>query len=604
MKFSNEQINAINHKDGPVLILAVPGSGKTTVLVNRAKKLVDEGVDPKSILSITFSKSQADDMKKRYENLFGKTDLIFSTIHSFSYSIVRESMRKEGKYPKVIESNSGYNKYSVIRKIFYQVNKRNITDDQLEEFFRIDGYIKNTLSDYKSYKKYEQVKIPKFLEISNRYQTFKKDNELIDFDDMLVLSLNILLEDSDMLNRIRSRYKYIQLDEGQDTSNIQLQIIKLISQPLNNLFIVQDDDQGIYGFRGADPTQLLSFKEIYPTGNIYFMETNYRSKMSIVNVSNKFISRNKKRYKKNIVPVNDSKSKIEIKALSSTKGQLKYIIDHLEKDTAILYRNNISAISVMNALNDNNIEYYIKDSNMAFFNNFILKDIKDIINFSIDRTDFDSFSRIYYKFNAYLKKDFLNQISLMDPNLSIIDRLYECDGINRFYEDKLATLDFILDRIETNDISKQILLVYNSSGYGDYLEEKAKRDGVQYLQYVKIIDTLIDISSNLKTFSDLENKYDELKERQKEASKLTSNLTLSTCHGSKGLEFNNVILIDLIDGIFPNYKADDDINLLEEERRLFYVAMTRAKNKLHLIFPKKIIYEKCGPSKFIDELIK
>ena len=313
---------------------------------------------------------------------------------------------------------------------------------------------------------------------------------------------------------------------------------------------------------------------------------------------------NTTRYKKNIIANNNENSKIEIKSFKNTQGQLEYIRKNINDETAILYRNNISAIDVMNMLNNNNISYYIKDSNMSFFNHFIIKDIIDILNFANDRRDFDSFQRIYYKFNAYFKKDFIKQISYMDPNKDIFERLYKCDGINNFYEDKIATLDFVLDRISSYNIERAIKNIYLSTGYKEYLEEKARREQIQFIQYVKIIDTLINISKGLKTQKELEDKFLYLRKTQKESSKNISKLTLSTVHGSKGLEYNNVIVIDLIDEIFPNTNSKKDIALLEEERRLFYVAMTRAKNKLHLIYPQSIQKEKTKRSQFIDEIIK
>ena len=429
---------------------------------------------------------------------------------------------------------------------------------------------------------------------------------------MLLLSLQILQNNENTLKFIQERFDYIQIDEGQDTSFVQLKIISLIAKPTDNLFIVADDDQSIYGFRGASSKQLLNFPQNYQKAKIYYMKNNYRSTSSITNISNKLIKNNKNRYKKFINSTKEDGNIININRVKNTESQAKHVLKRALKDidngktVAILYRNNISAINIINFI-DENIDFFIKDGKYAFYSHPIIQDIKNIINFSIDNYDIKSFEKVYYKFNLFIKKDFIEQVKMMNENLDVIEKLKEVEGMNPFFLDKIYLLAYHVRKLGNLDFCEQIKYILFNMEYYEYLKEFSRRSSTSMINIDRNIDTLLNISKNIKTLSDFENKINYLIDKQKKHSKSNSNLVLSTIHGSKGLEFDSVYMIDLIDKEFPSLysiSVDDELGVLEEERRLFYVGMTRAKHDLSLFFPSRLYENDTNQSQFIDEIYK
>lgn len=608
MNYSKSQLEAINHKDGPCLVLAVPGSGKTTVLLARIHNLIQNGVNPNNILAMTFSKSQALDMENRYYEKYGQVGPKFSTIHSFSYGIVRSFSQNK---INLIESSKEFNKYNIVSQLYYRHKKKKITDENLETFFRVSGFLKNTLMSYEEYKKMYQKAFSGFVEIFNEYENFKKSHGLIDFDDMLLESLRILQNNKNALEYIQNKFDYVQIDEGQDTSFVQLKIISLISKPKNNLFIVADDDQSIYGFRGTSSAQLLDFKNVYPDAKIYFMEENYRFTENIANLSNKLIRNNKSRYTKSINATKEKGDIINLNKTKTTASQAQHVIDKALNDikngetAAILYRNNISSINIINAL-PKDADFFIKDGKLAFYSNQIITDLKNTIHFAKDQYDISLFEKIYYKFNLFLRRDFVNQIKFMPSEQSVIKRLLQVDGLNPFFIDKIYDLSFHLDKISDMDFDKAIQYIIFSMDYYVYLEELSRRNSISMISFDRIIDTLLNISKGIKTVKEFEDKVVDLISLQKSHSITSSNLTLSTIHGAKGLEFDNVYIIDMIQNEFPSSYASsqkEELNILEEERRLFYVAMTRAKKNLNIYYPSYLYMRETKKSIFIDEIL-
>lgn len=608
MKFTENQLKAIKHKNGPALVLAVPGSGKTTVLLERINQLILNNINPKNILAMTFSKNQALDMENRFFEKYSKK-IQFSTIHSFAYAIVRMYYSKIGKTHNLLES-SKYNKFQILAEIFFSIKKRKISEEETEKFFRISGFIKNTLMDYPQYVKMYGKTFSKFEKVYLEFENFKTKNNIIDFDDILIICLSILKKDKEILQYVKNRFKYIQIDEGQDTSLVQLEIIYLISNPANNLFIVADDDQSIYGFRGASSKHLLNLNLVYPNLKIYYMEDNFRCSQDIVNLSNILIKNNKQRYKKNIVAQNHLKEEIKIIKTKNTQKQITKIYEIIKEKTkngdsiAILYRNNLSAIPLLDILK--NEEFYIKDVRNDFYNNQIIKDIISINLFAKDPYDIELFKKIYYKLNSYIKKDFVNEVSMMPKNISIIERLYECKGVNDFFTEKFDNLNYFLSKISSMDFEKSIYYILNILGYQEYIEELSRKTNSNKMASNRIIDTIKILASNIKSIKEFEDKIQNLSKIKNTKNK-NAKIFLSSIHGAKGLEFDHVIIIDLINEEFPSsisLNSEDEFGILEEERRLFYVGMTRAKKSLSLIIPKKINDKDTKTSLFISEITK
>lgn len=607
MKYSKSQINAINHNTGPALVLAVPGSGKTTVLLARIKQLLDNGVRPESILSLTFSKTQALDMEVRFREKYNIDNVLFLTIHSFAYKIIRSFYHKN---VKLIETNEKYNKYNIVRQIYFQFNKKYINDEQLESFFSVSGYLKNTLMDYDEYKKMYGSVFYNFEKIYFQYERFKKNANLIDFDDMLLIALEILQNNRSALSYLQRRFKYIQIDEGQDTSFIQLKILSLVAKPENNLFIVADDDQSIYGFRGASSKELLSFKDNYPDASLYYMQENYRSTKSITDVANILIDNNKLRYNKSIKSVKENGPIVSFNTVKNTTSQINHILEMVKLDlsrgenVAILYRNNISAIPFINKIED--IDYYLKDGKMAFYSHQIIQDIINIIEFAMDPYDIFLFEKIYYKLNLFIKKDFIREIKMMPERLSVIEKLENCEGVNNFFLEKIYLLEYHINKISSMDFEKSVKYIFYRMEYYEYLKEFSRKGSNSIISINRIIDTIMSISEGVKTILDFQSKISKLIQTQKKHSFKSENLTFSTIHGSKGLEFDNVYIIDLINKEFPSQAGSLSLQdeYLEEERRLFYVGITRAKHKLTLFSPNKLHTLDVDRSIFIDEIIK
>jgi len=584
INLNEEQIEAVKHKKGTGLVLATAGSGKTTVIISRIGKLLKE-MDKVNILTITFSKMAAQEMEKRFFEKFGfeyNTKAKFSTIHSFAYKLVIKYFRNKGLNVDLIK-----NKYRIINQIVKEVyNKERYQNTNKEEIENISSkisYFKNMLQDPKKYKEYD-VKIRKFDDIFEKYESYKKKNNYIDFDDLLIYSYKILKTNKTQRNLIKNKYDYIQIDEVQDTSKIQHYIINLISK--NNLFMVGDDDQSIYSFRGSYPEFLLNFKEEFPTGKIYYLGNNYRSDGNIVEAASKVIKYNKNRYDKNIKFSKNKIEKIKLKKMDSYREEMNYILENIKEDESIgiLYRYNISSLMPANLLLKESVDFYIKDSVENFFNNNILKDIKSFFRLSRDGRDKESFQRIYYKCNTYFTKEIASYVVNGSGNIySRLDMYHNSDrrlssNISRFKENMIE-----LSRL---GIKEGIEFILYELSYIDYLYRLEDNGIIKFSNAKNIIEILKELGRDINKVEELEMKLKELDRKIKKSSKnKNSNITLTTIHSAKGLEYDRVFLIDNNHGEFPqeNFNDTDFERNLEEERRIFYVGMTRARNNLHII---------------------
>ena len=619
MNLNKEQAQAISHFNGPALVLAVPGAGKTTVLIHRTANLIlNKNISPEKILSITFSRASAKDMKNRFNNLYGDISTIpvhFSTIHSFAYNLIREYAYNNRTRFNLIEDNKKEpNKYNILTNIYYSKNNNHITEEKLENLINSIGYIKNMLITPEEFLSNNKINIKNFGEIFNTYEQYKKINNLIDFDDMLTMSLEIFKKDRYLLHKYRSRYDYIQVDEGQDTSKVQMEIIKTLSYPKNNLFIVADDDQSIYGFRGAYPKGLFEFNKVYENIKLFYMEQNYRSSKNIVSVSNKFIKQNKLRYNKNIFTENLFIEPINIIKLKKPEDQYQYLIDELiskkdYKNSAILYRNNMSAIGVIEYLERNKIPFHMKDIKINFFNHWIVQDILSFLFLAQEPSNIKYLENIFFKMKGFISNRQISYIKTLDRNIPVFDRLLQLPGINRFYKKNFLELKLDFKKLSKMDPHKGIHYIDEKLKYGDYLRESCMKFGHTLDSLKDILYFLKMISSKTKDLNELIGRIKYLKYLTLQSKNIKNGVNLSTIHSAKGLEFKNVYIIDLIEGDFPNANSIDDydkgnIETLEEERRLFYVGMTRAKEHLSLITLNNRNDKKVNPSRFLIELEK
>jgi len=620
--FNEKQRTAIQQKDGPVLVLASPGSGKTTVLNAHIAYLVSEhGVDPESILALTFSKAAARDMNDRFYSTYGSLipeGVKFSTIHSFSYKIIRHYYYiKRINYELIEGTKTHYNKRSILQRIYRDINKSNVNDDKLDELSNSISFVKNLMIEMDNFKDYK-FQTKNFDKIFEVYEYYKKNNEynkvLLDFDDMLIKANNILEKNEHMLKKYQNKYKYIMMDEGQDTSLIQNKIIEKIAYPANNLFIVCDDDQSIYRFRGAEPGYLLDFRKRYSNAKIIFMEQNYRSSQNIVDVSDRLINNNSMRYPKKMFTENPEKEPIKIIKLSTEKEQLDYIIGSIQlngttEDTAVLYRNNISGIGLAQRLYEENIQFYMKDYHRNFFGHWVLYDILNFVRFSYDDTNVPLLEAIYTKFNSYISKRELEYLKVQDQRKSVFDNIITFPTMKEFKKRNLMAFKRDFKNLSTKRPLEAIKFIRYDLKYEERLESYAELMGYSMDNLRYVLNTLEQISEGTYTMQEFVDKLNDLKRVMHESRKNRSlnAVTLSTLHSSKGLEFKKVFMIDLVEGQIPtkdSIKLDltGDSLSLEEERRLWYVGMTRAKESLELLTIKHKNNEDVQPSRFIKEI--
>lgn len=588
MKFTSKQLQAAKHLDGPLLVLAIPGSGKTTMLLERIKFL-SEHIDSSKILNLTFSRIQANDMKKRFDS----KDSNFMTIHAFCYLIIRNYLKKYNRQVNLIEDEKIYNKYNLVGEIYKNINKKKMSKEDLNLFFQKVSFMKNSLLDI-SY--LEKVEISSIKEIYLEYEKSKKQKHLLDFDDMQVYALE-LLNDESLLRSIKNKYKYFQLDEGQDTSLLQFKILEKIVYPENNLLVVADDDQSIYSFRAADPKYLLNFKEIYKDAKIISLDTNHRSGKKIISLASSFISQNKNRYKKNYKISRDFNDQIKFKEFKNFSKEYDYIIKNLEDmNTGILFRNNISAISLSSYLLDKNIDFSINSNILDFFESKIFTDMVNIINFSEDFNNREIFNDIYYKISTYLSKEDIDTLNHKAINENIFD-FYENSDIDDYKKDALFNIEKKLKHIRKLDIEKKISFIYKSLSYNSYINMKSRKYMEETVNKDIYIESLRYFTKSCKSLDEVYEKIKILEKKSK--SLIKTNLSLTTIHSSKGLEYDKVFIIDLIKNEFPLIMDEENyFERLEEERRIFYVGLTRARDSLYILTLKNRNNKKVYPSKF------
>lgn len=617
MNFNKQQLRAIRHKNGPALVLAVPGAGKTTVLIHRTYNLIKKhNINSLKILSITFSKSSAKDMKNRFNNIFAElhnTPVKFSTIHSFSYTILREYAYKNNiKYNLIESPKHPQYKNKLLKEIYLDINREYITEEKLEGLINIIGYVKNMMFDINDFVQNNKVDIRNLKEIYNAYEKYKTKNFLIDFDDMLTYTLNILNKDKYLLTKYRNKYDYIQVDEGQDTSKIQMEIIKTLAFPKNNLFIVADDDQSIYGFRGACPDDMLNFQKIYPNAKIFYMEENFRSSNNIVNVCNNFIKQNTLRYNKELFTKNRNIRPIQIVRTETIIDEYEYLVRTFKKygdlsNTAILYRNNISSLGLIEYLERNSIPFYIRDIKISLFNHWIVKDILAFLNVAYNDTNIFEFEKIYYKTKGYIYKKYINWIKTLSYNISVFDRLLQYPGLREDYKERISELKIDFKRLSKLKPYEAISFIEKDLKYEKYLKENSIKFGYTYDSLKTILFDLKLIAKNTSNIEKFLERLKYLDYISYKSKNKKNGVTLSTIHSAKGLEFKKVYIIDLIDGDFPTSNSietfeNGQVDLLEEERRLFYVGMTRAKEVLDLITTEYKNEKKVDDSRFLMEL--
>ena len=607
MSLNQAQIEAIAHKEGPCMVLAGPGSGKTTVITNRIVHLIEKHkVKPEEILVITFSKAASKEMRDRFHALWkGNTaPVTFGTFHGIYYGILKWAY-------KLTSENifSDEQKYQLLQRV---IEKMNLDIDDEKDFLQgIAGEISNiknnriSLSEYKSLNCDEE----EFCCIYHAYEEERKRRRKIDFDDMLVLTYELFQKRPDILQMWQKKYKYILIDEFQDINKVQYDVIRMLAAPENNLFIVGDDDQSIYQFRGARPEIMLNFPKDFPETKQVILDVNYRSTKAIVNGAARVIKHNTNRFQKQIVTNNEQGMNVHIQEVHHPIEESKYVMREIQKalkagvpptEIAILFRTNNEARAMVETLMEYNLPYYMKEHFPNLYDHFIAQNLIGYMKMALGDRSRKLFLEIMNRPNRYIGRD-----SVDKGEVSFED-------LKKFYADK----EWMQDRIDQLDVDLRIIkkcapyaaiqYIRKHIGYDDFLKEYAIKRRIK-LEELK--EVLHEIEARAKEFKTIEEwfahieEYGEALKRQAEFREQSPNaVTLMTMHGAKGLEFDTVFIIGANEDICPYKKAETNEEI-EEERRLFYVAMTRAKKRLVISYSKERNGKKMEQSRFVGEIL-
>ena len=580
-----QQETAVQTTEGPVLLLAVPGSGKTTVLIDRLGYMVHcKKIPPERILTMTYTVSATRDMRERFSAVFGEElggRLEFRTINGVSQKIIsRYESFTGGKAFELVSDEKKLN--ALIGQILRGIRHGFPQESDIRSVRTMITYIKNMMLEEKEIEglKAEVSDIDK---IYKAYDEELKRQKLMDFDDQMVYAYMILRKTPEILEWFQNQYKYICVDEAQDTSKIQHYIIKLLAYENDNLFMVGDEDQSIYGFRAAYPEALTSFSMDYPEAKILYLEQNYRSTGNIVQAAAKFIARNTKRHPKNMFSERAAGGEIVKKRFSKRQEQYEYLCDVVEtvpKDTAVLYRDNESALPLVDLFIQKKIPYRCRQLGTSFFTHRTVNEICDIIDFAYAPKDAETFMRIYGRLNCFVKKEEATEAVRIaeERNIRILNALLTLYKGQPWRVHKINELKDNLDQIAWSDsIGAALDILTDRIGYTAVDDTETK--GSVKLYTLKTLAAQTRVRPN-RFRANLESLCAAIEENRDEEGE---GLILSTIHSSKGLEYDSVYLIDAVDGTFPcvaEPAPKEDVGTWEEERRLFYVAMTRAKNSL------------------------
>lgn len=591
IKLNEQQKRAVIETNGALLLLAVPGSGKTTVIVSRIGYLLKcLNVEPENILTLTYSVAAARDMKERFNKVFQNeyaNRLEFRTINSFCLKVIKEYEIQKNKKAFTLIQNAN----EVIAKLYFKNAKDYANETIVKELLTKIAYCKN-----KMLKKEEIDKIKiegvNFAKLYQEYEAYKVQNKLMDFDDQLVYAYKILKLYPEILNKIKKQYSYINIDEAQDTSKLQHEIIHTIVS--KNIFMVGDEDQSIYQFRAAYPQALLDFEKTYQDAKVLLMETNYRSTPQIVEVANHFIKQNKKRKEKEMKAYQKNGVDIIHKRFNTMQEQYDYIIKSVENTnqvTAILYRNNDSAIPIINLLEKQNISFLVREQETNFFTDKIMEDFKKIIEFAQNPNDFSLFQEIYFKLNCGISKELVKNTYEIWQNKKedIFDMMLDYFELPLWQVKKLVNVQRELRGLYAKKPFAMIQTIMENIEYKAFLESRASVDNgiVSYQQKINVLYAIAKTTDTLKDWQERLSKLETI--IKKGSSEYNSKVILSTIHASKGLEYEKVILLDAVDGILPSISKDtkDRQEEYDEEVRLFYVGMTRAKKELEILTYKR-----------------
>lgn len=608
---NDKQKEAVLHVNGPCLVIAGAGSGKTKVLTTRIAYLIEQGIPSYNILAITFTNKAAKEMRERLEALVPDNNTFVGTFHALGVRIIRENAPLLGldRNFSIVDSDDVL---SIIKKI--------IKDNGYDPKLTTPGYIRNRISSIKN-EMLTNDEITKFFntpqdqiaqKVYYEYVDILKKNNSVDFDDLLLLPVKLFLNNKDILESYQDRFKYLLIDEYQDTNDVQYKLSRLLANKYNNIFVVGDPDQSIYMFRGANFHNILNFEKDYKNAQVISLEENYRSTKNILDTANSVIKNNKERKEKNLWSNNGEGAKTKYLRAYDDKHEIQLVLDEIKKllaegykknDIAVLYRTNAQARLVEEMFLKANIPYKVVGS-YYFYSRKEIKDLICYLRLILNNNDEISLRRVINVPKRGIGESTLARLEkeAREQNISMFQAINK--GKEQIFKELILHLT---EESENITLTELIDLILEETGIrqeyenDNSLESQLRLDNLEEFKSITKTYEERTGSVSLSDFLEEVSLIADISEHQQQ----DDVVTLMTVHSAKGLEFSVVFLIGMEDGIFPHQNSFSDEGL-EEERRLCYVGITRAKEKLFISNAKRrMLYGKDvinPPSRFIKEI--
>ena len=612
MECNKEQKEAIMHRDGPAMVLAGPGAGKTYVITNRVKALIDEyGVKPEQILVVTFSKAAAVEMKERFEMMTGgrRLPVRFGTFHSVFFQILRLAYHYEVKdiatpalKYRFLEETLNETGYEVDDKKEFLYDLEKEISRVKGEGIEIDCYFSSACS----------AEI--FQKMYRGYQEKLQRHRCLDFDDMVVYTYQLLKEREDIRRRWQAQFRYLLIDEFQDINRLQYETVCMLAEPENNLFIVGDDDQSIYGFRGAKPGIMLSFPKRFPDTKQIVLGVNYRCSDEIMKAAERLIGKNNERYEKHIVANKGKEQPVHMKKCENLPDEAEKIVAQIQmyqkegiayQEMAVLFRTNMQMRLLAGKLMEHGVPFTMRENLPNLFDTWMAKDIMCYLQLALGNRSREKFLKIANRPVRYLSRTAFTESEVSFDKL----RAYYAVKNQEWMEERIWNFEYDLKNLASLSPYAAIHFIRKGIGYDEFLKTYADERNVNADDWFDVLDEMQEMARDKKSIPEflsfVENYGDTLEEirqeQKKQQVKEEPGVSLMTMHASKGLEFPVVFVPTLNEDIVPYRKAVQEGNL-EEERRMLYVAMTRAKTYLHLSFVKERFHKEAEPSPFLYEI--
>lgn len=606
MKRNPSQLRAIAHLSGPMMVLAGPGSGKTSVIVERTAYMINEGdISPANILVVTFSRAAAKEMKERFLSFTGQkyTPVTFGTFHGVFYGILKQAYGFTAANILSDEEKSGILKELALNYGGDLAEEGDFAEEVAKEISVVKGN-KISLEHYYSSCCPDEV----FRQIYQGYREACQSRRKLDFDDMILYCYELFTQRKDILAAWQKKFQYILVDEFQDINQLQYDIVRMLAQPQNNLFIVGDDDQSIYHFRGARPEIMLNFNRDYPEAETVTLNVNYRCSGQILASAMRVIGENKKRFSKKLSTPNQAGDAVMIREFQNPREEYLTVVSELRErlengekleDTAILLRTNQEAEGLVGALMERQVPFNMKEKLPNLFHHWICRNLLAYMHFAAGEKNRKYFVEFMNRPNRYISRDALSLSPIVD-----------FEELKEFYKDK----DWMCDRITTLETHLRVLkglapyaainFIRKGMGYEEYLHEYAEYRKIKPEELSEILDRLTESTRGMNSLEEweayIEDYTTKLEEQARRAEQEREGVLISTLHGVKGLEYDFVYILNVNEGSMPYRKAVLE-PAIEEERRLFYVGMTRARKKLALCYVRQQYEKKREPSRFLKE---